>query len=488
MTNKTKIICIVLALLMIATMFLTGCKDADKDNPESSTPVESLDSSEDVSEETSIPDSSDDSSEDISDETSDISEESSEDISDESSEEIDSSEPDSSETDEPVEPNDSSVSDSEPDDSSAPVEEPDESEVPDDSSAVVCNHNYISTITPATCLSAGKTEEKCSLCGDVKSSNAIAALGHDYKTTQSGNSTVKTCQRCGDTKTETTGSCNGNHSYAKVKTVPATCQAIGYTEYKCSKCGAVDKRDVTDQLFHDYQFTKTVAPTATTEGYDLYTCTLCGHGDKRFVKPATGGTSTGYSCGVEGHVCESAEVHEVVMTKAANGCPYCASTSCPVFFENSDGWVDYTHCPEYDVTKDPDEYCQTCHLPYGDGPGYCDKHLLGYDKTCERCNQFVPGGSCHHCTVAPNVELVTFTFNANGGSLNGFPETIVAEKGESVNVYYVYSNVTYPMPTRNGYEFWGWVTNPNETDASKVQTRVNSDKGLVWYAYWHKIS
>lgn len=76
-----------LALMMVATMFLTGCKDADEDKPNSSTPVESLDSSEDVSEETSTPDSS----EDISDETSDISDESSEDISDESSEEIDSS-------------------------------------------------------------------------------------------------------------------------------------------------------------------------------------------------------------------------------------------------------------------------------------------------------------------------------------------------------------------------------------------------------------
>lgn len=482
-----KIFCIMLALMMVATMFLTGCKDADEDKPNSSTPVESLDSSEDVSEETSTPDSSatvsgdesNDSSEDISDETSDISDESSEDISDESSEEMDSSEPDSSVADEP----DDSSAPEVPDDSSTPVEEPDESEVPDDSSVVVCNHNYISTTTPATCISAGKTEEKCSLCGDVKSSNTIAALGHDYKTTQNGNTTVKTCQRCGDTKTETTGSCNGNHSYEKVKTVPATCQAIGYTEYKCSKCGAVDKRDVTAQLFHDYQFTKTVAPTATTEGYDLYTCTLCGHGDKRFVKPATGETNTGYSCGVEGHVCESAEDHELVVAWEAEGCTFCGSHSCSSFYEYS-GKYDHTHCPEYDVTNDYSYYCQNCHLPRGEGPGYCSHNMLGYDATCKLCNTFVPGGSCHHCTVAPpEAELVTFTFDANGGSLNGFPETIVGTKDGSV----LLSN--YPSPVRDGYIFRGWAitkTVPMDLWEFYVCAAASVSWGMNYYAIWEK--
>lgn len=65
-----KIFCIVLALMMVATVFLTGCKDANEDKPESSA-IESCDSSE----ETSIPDSSE--------EMSDISDESYEDSSEE---------------------------------------------------------------------------------------------------------------------------------------------------------------------------------------------------------------------------------------------------------------------------------------------------------------------------------------------------------------------------------------------------------------------
>ncbi|MBR2300801.1 MAG: InlB B-repeat-containing protein, partial [Bacteroidaceae bacterium] len=166
------------------------------------------------------------------------------------------------------------------------------------------------------------------------------------------------------------------------------------------------------------------------------------------------------------------------------GCRYCGSHNCPTFYEYTNGKCDVTHCPEYDVTKDPDEYCQTCHLPYGDGPGYCDKHLLGYDKTCERCNQFVPGGSCHHCTVAPpEAELVTFTFDANGGSLNGFPETIVGTKDGSV----LLSN--YPSPVRDGYIFRGWAitkTVPMDLWEFYVCAAASVSWGMNYYAIWEK--
>lgn len=79
-----KIFCIVLALMMLATVSLTGCKDANEDKPESSA-VESCDSSE----EASISDSSEETSEFSSEDTTseETSESSSEDTKDFSNEE-----------------------------------------------------------------------------------------------------------------------------------------------------------------------------------------------------------------------------------------------------------------------------------------------------------------------------------------------------------------------------------------------------------------
>lgn len=83
-----KIFCIVLALMMLATVFLTGCKDANKDKPESSV-SESCDSPEeasisDSSEETSIADSSEEASiPDSSEETSELSSKETKDFSNE---------------------------------------------------------------------------------------------------------------------------------------------------------------------------------------------------------------------------------------------------------------------------------------------------------------------------------------------------------------------------------------------------------------------
>lgn len=83
-----KIFCIVLALMMIATVFLTGCKDTIEDKPENSA-VGSYDSSEeasitDSSEEASITDSSEEASiPDCSEETSELSSEETKDFSNE---------------------------------------------------------------------------------------------------------------------------------------------------------------------------------------------------------------------------------------------------------------------------------------------------------------------------------------------------------------------------------------------------------------------
>lgn len=72
----------------------------------------------------------------------------------------------------------------------------------------------------ATCTEKGLTEgEKCAACGVVtKAQNEVPALSHDYT--------------------------------VKLSTVAPTCTAEGYTTYKCTRCDATERRDVTGRVDH----------------------------------------------------------------------------------------------------------------------------------------------------------------------------------------------------------------------------------------------
>lgn len=58
-------------------------------------------------------------------------------------------------------------------------------------------------------------------------------------------------------------------------------------------------------------------------------------------------------------------------------------------------WVDVTKCPEYDIHKDPTEYCQVCHKKVGIGLDKCSKYLE--DMDCPVCGEPVKAEKCHHC-------------------------------------------------------------------------------------------
>ena len=107
----------------------------------------------------------------------------------------------------------------------------------------VSSHNWKN----ATCTTA----KTCSKCGATEGS----ATGHNWKDATC--TAPKTCSKCGATQ----GSAAG-HSYTTTKT-PATCTAQGYTTYVC-KCGDTYKDNYTNP----------------SHNYTNYKCTKCGAIDK----------------------------------------------------------------------------------------------------------------------------------------------------------------------------------------------------------------
>ena len=111
----------------------------------------------------------------------------------------------------------------------------------------------------------------------------------------------------------------------------------------------------------------------------------------------------GYDCGFEGHHCAAQEHHDQVMAEMAAGCPHCGGNDCAAFYaRNMMGFtqIDFSECPQYDITKDPTEYCQTCGLPRASkaasGELCCSKSLSG-TTPCSYCGAEREAGECHNC-------------------------------------------------------------------------------------------
>ena len=110
-----------------------------------------------------------------------------------------------------------------------------------------------------------------------------------------------------------------------------------------------------------------------------------------------------YDCGHKGHYCPSAECHDMIMADVAEGCPHCGGNDCAAFYARDElGFteVNFDKCPQYDVTKDPVYYCQTCGLSLGGGNAQkgdecCHKYIA--DATCSWCGEPVKANQCHRC-------------------------------------------------------------------------------------------
>ena len=108
----------------------------------------------------------------------------------------------------------------------------------------------------------------------------------------------------------------------------------------------------------------------------------------------------GYDCGFEGHHCAAQEHHDQVMADMAEGCPHYGGNDCAAFYaRNMMGFtqIDFCECPQYDVTKDPVYYCQTCGLPYNADSGKEVCNWFVVDTNCDYCGEPVKANQCHWC-------------------------------------------------------------------------------------------
>lgn len=130
-------------------------------------------------------------------------------------------------------------------------------------------HNYIAKVTPATCEGGGKTAHICEGCGSSFVTDYTDPLGHSWDegtevtgSTCTGEGLIEyRCVRCGYHRLE------GDAAAGHVPGEAATCT----TPQLCTKCGAV----IVNALGHDYQ-EEVTAPTCTEMGYTTYTCSRCG--------------------------------------------------------------------------------------------------------------------------------------------------------------------------------------------------------------------
>lgn len=171
-----------------------------------------------------------------------------------------------------------------------------------------CEHLNQSTVVTveATCINEGVSQRVCDDCGAVISQSTINALGHNYETTETVDSTAidghiyttETCTRCGDSRDIVThqqladGATNyiwidGYYTYENT----ATCVKAGYEKYTCTVtgCTRTETHLVSSGKHNVEEYTVTKEATCTEAGEQQGVCTICGETVTQSI-PALGHT------------------------------------------------------------------------------------------------------------------------------------------------------------------------------------------------------
>ncbi len=201
------------------------------------------------------------------------------------------------------------------------------------------------TVTPATCVTAGVKQFKCTVCGYAGNSEVIDPTGiHDYGSwTKVDDSTHnRKCKNCPQMDTA------ASHSWTGKVAVAATCKAEGRKDYTCV-CGAVKSEAIAKLTKHTYD-----------HGCDT-DCNVCGA--VREIK------------------------HNISKAWTRNGRHHWHEcTICKEKFE------DEPHYPGPAATEDQDQICLTCGLLLTPKLGHVHKYqeTLSSDESghwyaCEGC-------------------------------------------------------------------------------------------------------
>ena len=178
-----------------------------------------------------------------------------------------------------------------------------------------CEHEYVwQTTTEPTCTTEGSRTEVCKLCGDVRSSESIPALGHDLTIVIEKNATCGAngskhveCSRGDYKEASVVIPATGKHTYTTKVDKAATCGEAGSQHRECTTCGYKEAATVIPATGKHIYTTKTdKAATCGADGSQHRECTTCGYKEAATVIPATGKhtyttkTDKAATCGVDG--------------------------------------------------------------------------------------------------------------------------------------------------------------------------------------------
>lgn len=229
------------------------------------------------------------------------------------------------------------------------------------------------------------------------------------------------------------------HEYAEA-VIPPTCSAEGYTVHSCLHCDDYYTDTPVPTLPHSYM-EEITAPTCFAGGYTKYTCSVCGDS---------------YTDALTAKL-EHIRVEEIVP-------PTCTEQ----------GYTKHVcyHCGDsYQDTPTPaigHYYHSQVVAPTGTEKGYTL-------HTCTRC-----GHSYRDTYTDPVNRDIIVQFNTDGG--------IMPEEPRIVYLYQTGTQVTLPVPTKEGHVFRGWYIDPAD-ESTLVSDGIWSIAEDTWLtAAWSSIS
>lgn len=145
--------------------------------------------------------------------------------------------------------------------------------------AVICLHEWTTSVTDATCTEDGEIRTYCTLCGTILKEEVIAATGHSMESTSvdptctSDGYTRKVCSACGCEEIFDIIPALG-HNFS-LHTVEPTCIQDGYSYNCCDRCRVETDRTVIEALGHDECIAEYIQETCFENGYVKYKCARC---------------------------------------------------------------------------------------------------------------------------------------------------------------------------------------------------------------------
>ena len=294
----------------------------------------------------------------------------------------------------------------------------------------------------ATCTEDGYTGDTyCADCGELLiSGSVIGAPGHDFgEWTQTKAPTCtekgeekRVCSRCDAVETREIAA----HGHTEVvdPAVPATCTEAGLTEGKhCAVCGTVIvAQETVAALGHDYgDWTQTKAPTCTEKGEEKRTCSRCdafevreiaAHGHTEVIDPAAPATCTeaGLTEGKHCAVCGTVIVAQEETAALGHDYGEWTQTQAPTCTEKGEEKRTCSRCDAFETRE-------------LEAAGHSEVVDAAVPATCTEAGKT----EGKHCTVCGTVIVAQETAAALGHDYGDWTQTkapTCTEKGEEKRV------------------------------------------------------